>query len=138
MGEGLVQFVQGGHDNRLFSEKNVLPLRTTGGWTADCFLVRFRKFEDFLDRLDLVQVSNPINWLEAELEDEVRLEDQGRGNQVMRPWKGRVDGDRVQPVVDWDTLRGLKWEHQHNCYPKPFEQPVSTIFNSLRSSTLCQ
>lgn len=131
-----VTFIQRSQNNPLYfvpgvtpplPPKNVLPLRTTGGWTVDCFIARFANFENFLEGLNLVQVPNPIFWLEAVLEDELRRQDRGTGYQVMRPWKGTVNGDRVDQVMNWEILAGLEWTQREGCYPRPFVAPVRSI-----------
>jgi hypothetical protein len=81
---GLVSFVHAWkNDSR--SPKLVKPPITIGGWTVDCFLARFVKFMAFVHRMNFAQCPNPIYWLEAELEDEYRIQRQGPGHQVMKP-----------------------------------------------------
>lgn len=104
-----------------------MPLATSSGWTVDCFLTRFRKYVTFIERLSFLQCPNPIYWLEAELDDEDRLLQRGYYCLLMRPWKGRVDGKEVEPVVTWETLKDLEWQQINACYPQPSVQMVSAM-----------
>ena len=128
---GLVSFVhQPLNDPRYFKQgqtpflapKIVLPLKASQGWTVDCFLARFAKFEEVKELYKLVNYPNPIRWLESELETEMKLYERGDGYHLMRPWKGNVANEEVQPVVTWDILKGLEWQSPDASmeYPRSF------------------
>ncbi|KAH7409068.1 hypothetical protein BKA64DRAFT_742228 [Cadophora sp. MPI-SDFR-AT-0126] len=98
----LVSFLYEGQNDRRYFVRNqtpvkepalVAPLRTAKGWTVDCFLARFGKFQKVYTKGTYAQIPNPINWLESEMENETRLERQ------KVPWSielGRKD-DSVAP-----------------------------------------
>lgn len=90
--------------------KLLCPLRIPGGWTVDYFLLRFNDFETFVRSVDLVQYPNSIRWLEAQLENEIRFHEMMAGHQLIKPWKGQVDGNTTPSVVNWEMLQSLKWQ----------------------------
>jgi hypothetical protein len=104
--------------------KLLIPRKTSGDWTADCFVARFRKFEEMFNG-GYERWPNPIAWLEAEMENEERQ------NRRMRPWKLAVEkGEkepRNPPVIAWENLQSLKWltRGDHSEYPKPLISKVS-------------
>jgi hypothetical protein len=89
------------------------------------------------ERYHLSSYPNPIRWLEAQLEDELRLAQMGAGHSLGQPYKGKVDGDFVAPVVDWEMLKGFVWNVQGR-YPRRFVPSVSenlTLAISRQNST---
>ncbi|KAH8646068.1 hypothetical protein BGZ60DRAFT_438331 [Tricladium varicosporioides] len=128
----LINFVRVGDNNRRYFTKTQTPLRPPGfrfpmttsrGWTVDCFIARFCKFEvEFVSNSSYIRVPNPILWLEAELEDEHRRY-VNNGVDPIKPWKGRFsteqDGEIVPPVLDWRALLALEWvKNKVIQYPK--------------------
>jgi hypothetical protein len=89
-------------------------------WTIDCFLSRWGKFEQFFRKMCFFQTPNPLYWLEAEMDDELKHHIRGTACRMMRPWKGLVEGNAVPAIVDWDTLRRLEWKRKDSVYPRPF------------------
>ncbi|KAG4431819.1 hypothetical protein IFR05_012701 [Cadophora sp. M221] len=110
---GFIDFLyEGQNDRRYFVRgltppkpaKLVDPLRTHKGWTVDCFLARFAKFHwDFIDDDIYVHIPNPINWLEAEMDNEARLES------VKRPWKIDIDNED-NPVISFELLKIMQFK----------------------------
>lgn len=94
------------------------PRRTSCGWSVDCFIARFERFERIF-KGGYERWPNPVAWLEAEMD---REECQ---NQMMRPWKLVVEEGEKEPkeppVIGWETLQRLKWftRGNHSQYPKP-------------------
>ncbi|KAL3428319.1 hypothetical protein PVAG01_01828 [Phlyctema vagabunda] len=81
--------------------------RSPSGWTVDCFLARFDVFRQFVQGMGLTRVPNPLRWLEAELQDELRLSKQGYS--LRQPWKGEVGNAGQVPIFTWEMLRDLNW-----------------------------
>ncbi|CZR57908.1 uncharacterized protein PAC_07798 [Phialocephala subalpina] len=142
----MVPFVlEGQHDPRVFSAgqisaflpKRQLPLRTTKGWTVDCFIARWDIFRKIFDPRKFIRYPNPILWLEAELDVEEMLSTRDIGFQFTKPWKGKVYNVNVRSVLDWDILKSLRWQTRgdSNRYPKPCQSsdPQRSQPNSLAS-----
>jgi hypothetical protein len=97
--------------------KLLKPRRTSLGWTVDCFIARFERFEKLFNG-GYERWPNPIAWLEAEID---REEVQG---QQVRPWKLVAEKGQKEPkeppVIDWETLQRLKWSTRgdYSKYPK--------------------
>jgi hypothetical protein len=125
---GLIPFVLEGQNNPKFFIANgvtpplppklLIPRKTTGDWTVDCFIARFRKFEEVFNG-GYERWPNPIAWLEAEMGYEERR------NWIIRPRKlvfnkGEKES-RDPPVVPWEKLHSLKWQTKGDFseYPKP-------------------
>jgi hypothetical protein len=94
------------------------PRRTSRGWSVDCFIAGFERFESIF-KGGYERWPNPVAWLEAEMD---REECQ---NQTMRPWKLVVEEGEKEPkeppVICWETLQRLKWftSENYSQYPKP-------------------
>lgn len=134
---GLVTFIhRSQNDPRYFIDgtapplppKIVLPLKTTAHWTVDCFLARFAIFGSFVEQFHLESYPSPIQWLEAQLEEELRLQERGNAYSFIRPWKGHINDEPVEPVVDWEMLKGFEWQPTEFSYPQPFVPSVSRQF----------
>ncbi|PMD53795.1 uncharacterized protein K444DRAFT_618987 [Hyaloscypha bicolor E] len=124
----LISFVlESQNDPKYFVPNGVTPLlplkvlnprRTSRGWSVDCFIARFERFERIF-KGGYERWPNPVAWLEAEID---REECQ---NQTMRPWKLVVEEGEKEPkeppVICWETLQRLKWftSENYSQYPKP-------------------
>lgn len=113
-------------------DKHIKSEDTVRSWSVDCFIARHRKFLAFINHMNFAQCPHPIYWLEAELEDEQRLQRNGLGFRLMIPWKGTVRGNSIAPVVDWDTLQSLEWKESTTNYPREFSLPVSLVYHLWR------
>lgn len=133
--QGLVNFLFEGQNDRRYFVKNqtpvkepamVIPLRTAVGWTVDCFLARFEKFQDIYTKAGYAQIPNPINWLEAEMANEERLK------RKKQPWS-------IEPtmkddsVVSWELLKAMPFRTRGDSkeYPKSLIPKVSSYINNL-------
>ena len=136
MEKDLVPFVLEGQNNPKFflhygvtppkSPVVLKPRRTSFDWTVDCFVARFRRFENlFNDGYE--RWPNPIAWLEAEMDREYY-----QGQQV-QPWKLVTEkGEkepRNPPIIDWETLQNLKWDTigDYSHYPKTMLSQVREV-----------
>jgi hypothetical protein len=132
---GLVHFLyEGQNDPKYFVDGQTpplppipcVPLETTTGWTVDCFLSRFRMYENLFDNCHYQRLPNPVLWLEAQLEEEERDREIYEG---MWPWKGLIDGEKCQPVIDWDILAGLELRAEAGKkYPRLLSSEVCFCF----------
>jgi hypothetical protein len=111
--------------------KVLSPRRTSRGWSVDCFIARFERFERIF-KGGYERWPNPVAWLEAEMDREKCQ------NQVMRPWKLVVEEGEKEPkeppVIGWETLQRLKWftRGNHSRYPKPMFPQVRAHSYFLR------
>lgn len=110
----------------------LVPRKATGGWTVDCFLARFSKYEGSMNFWRVDQAFNPIVWLEAELARETRQLAAGV-TAVMLPFKGcNLSGNPVPAVVDWELLMNLEWRGPLCMrYPQPYVEPSISARVSL-------
>ncbi|KAK0109569.1 hypothetical protein ONS95_002255 [Cadophora gregata] len=120
--QGMISFLHEGQNDRRFFVGNqtpvkhpafVTPLRTARGWTVDCFLARFERFQDIYTTETYAQIPNPVNWLEAEMANEARLE---RWNV---PWS--IESDKKDDsVVSWELLKVMPFRTRGDSkeYPK--------------------
>ena len=99
-------------------------------WTADDFVARYAKLEKFCESLQLRDHPNPINWLEAELMNELRLEQQANGGSRLKPWKGMIGDVEIAPIVKWELLEKLQWSTEV-CYPRLYEASVSIVLSKM-------
>ncbi|KAF4629348.1 hypothetical protein G7Y89_g8804 [Cudoniella acicularis] len=131
----LINFVYVGDNDKKYFVPNItpprtpklkVPLETALGWTVDCFIARFWKFEkEFVDNDDYVRVPNPILWLEAQLQDEAYRHEMNTGFVVTKPWRGKVsiekEAESIPAVLDWNTLMNLEWVRNDAArYPRLF------------------
>jgi hypothetical protein len=139
MEANLIPFVSAGQNNPKFFANGVtppippkllMPRRTSGDWTVNCFIARFGKFEAIFNG-GYERWPNPIAWLEAEIAlEEVR-------GQKPRPWKLVLEKGEKEPkdppVIDWEILQRLKWATRGNYfqYPKPMKPNVRSIKSRL-------
>ncbi|KAE9366182.1 hypothetical protein N431DRAFT_352019, partial [Stipitochalara longipes BDJ] len=110
------------HETPSLLSRLLKPRRTSLGWTVDCFVARFGRFEKlFNDGYE--RWPNPIAWLEAEMDREDVL------GQQIRPWKLVVENGEKEPkeppVIDWETLQSLQWltRGDYSKYPKSTFSP---------------
>jgi hypothetical protein len=142
MNADLVPFLLEGQNDPKFYHQGITPLlppkllvprRTAGDWTVDCFVARFGKFENTFSG-GYERWPSPIAWLEAEMKYEVC---QG---QDVRPCKLIfVKGEKEPkdpPVIAWERLQGLKWQTRgnHSQYPKPLIPKVMFPFFFLSNT----
>ena len=133
--QGLVNFLYEGQNDHRYFVKNqtpvkepalVTPLRTARGWTVDCFLARFEKFQDVYTKAGYAQLPNPINWLEAEMANEEQLK------RKKEPWsiEPSMKGDSV---VSWELLKAMPFRTRGDskAYPKSRIPKVSSQIEFL-------